>query len=183
MTEAAFLYQHDLTNQVKEGTCYKNPGNPSCIDLYLTNSPLSFQNTLSVFTGLFYFHKLVLTVLKMTFIKPKPKELFYRDYKHFNHEYFEKDLTCALSTFEKFNYQELDKTLKFSQYAPVKKKLVRASQTPYITKALCKAIMRRSKLETKYFKLKTNDILKANKKRKITAADYTNKKEKSSLKI
>ena len=52
-----------------------------------------------------------------------------------------------------------------------------------MTKALRKAIMRRSKLETKYFKLKTNDILKANKKRKITAADYTNKKEKSSLKI
>ena len=31
-----FHYQHDLTNLVKEGTCYKNPGNPSCIDLYLT---------------------------------------------------------------------------------------------------------------------------------------------------
>ena len=30
----SFLYQHDLTNLVEEGTCYKNPRNPSCIDLY-----------------------------------------------------------------------------------------------------------------------------------------------------
>ena len=28
----SFLYQHDLTNLVKEGTCYKNPRNPSYID-------------------------------------------------------------------------------------------------------------------------------------------------------
>ena len=30
----SFLYQHDLTNLVKKGTCYKNPGNPSCIDIF-----------------------------------------------------------------------------------------------------------------------------------------------------
>ena len=48
-----FLYQHNLTNLVKESTCYKNPRNPGCIDLYLTNSPLSFQNTSSGFTGAF----------------------------------------------------------------------------------------------------------------------------------
>ena len=185
MTEAAFFYQHDLTNLVKEGTFYKNPRNPSCIDLYLTNSPLSFQNTLSVFTGLSDFHKLVLTVLKTTFVKTKPKELFYRDYKHFNHEYFEKDLTCALSTFEKFNYQELDKTFIeiLNKHVPVKKKLVRASQTPYITKASPKAIMRRSELETKYFKLKTNDILKAYKKKEKLLQQTIQKREKSSLKI
>ena len=46
-----------------------------------------------------------------------------------------------------------------------------------MTKALRKAIMRRSELETKYFKLKTNDTLKK-KPTKITAADYTRKKEK-----
>ena len=161
-----FLYQHDLTNLVKEGTCYKNPGNPSCIDLYLTNSPLSFQNTSSVFTGLSDFHKLVLTVFKTTFIKSTPKKFFYRDYKHFNHECFEKELKCALSTFEKINYQEFDRTFIeiLNRYTPVKKKLVRANQAPYMTKALRKVIMRRSELETKHFKLKTNATLKAYKK-------------------
>ena len=162
----SFLYQHDLTNLVKEGSCYKNPRNPSCIDLYLTNSPLSFQNTSSVFTGLSDFHKLVLTVFKTTFVKSKPKEFFYRDYKHFYHECLEKDLKCALSTFEKIDYQEFDKTFIeiLKKHAPVKKKVVSANQAPYMTKALRKAIMRRSELETKYFKQKTSDTLKAYKK-------------------
>ena len=138
----SFLYQHDLTNLVKEGTYYKNPRNPSCIELYLTNSPLSFQNTLSVFTRLPDFHKLVLTVSKTTFVKSKPKELSYRDYKHFDHECFEKDLKYALSTFEKITYQEFEKTFIeiLNKHAPMKNKLVGARQAPYMTKALRKAI-------------------------------------------
>ena len=88
--------------------------------------PLSFQNTLSVFTGFSDFHKLVLTELKTIFVKSKPKELFfYRGYKHFNHECFEKDFKCALSTFEKTNYQEFNKTFVeiLERHAPVRKKL------------------------------------------------------------
>ena len=42
--------------------------------------------------------------------------------------------------------------------------LLRSNQDPYMTKALRKAIMRRSELETKYFKQKTSDTLKAYKK-------------------
>ena len=48
----SFLFQHDLTSLVKEGTFYKNSRKPRCVDLYLTNSPLNYQNTSSVFTGL-----------------------------------------------------------------------------------------------------------------------------------
>ena len=123
----SFLYQHDLTNLVKDCTCYKNPRNPNYISLYLINSQLSFQNISSVFTGLSDFHKLVLTVFKTTFVESKPKELSYRDYKHFNHEYFEKDLKYALSTFEKINYQEFEKTFIeiLNKHAPMKKLLGR----------------------------------------------------------
>ena len=176
----SLLYQHDLTNLVKEGTCYKNPGNPSCIDLYLTNNPLSFQNSSSVFTGLSHFHKLFLTVFKTTFVRSKPKEPFYRDHKHFNHEYFEKDLKCALSTFEKINYQEFDKTFTqiLNKHAPVKKKLTRAKEAPYMPKALRKAIVRRLELKTKYFKLKSNDTLKAYKKQKNYCSRLCKKERK-----
>ena len=41
----SFLYEYNLKNLIKEKTCFKNPENPSCIDLFLTNSPLSFQNS------------------------------------------------------------------------------------------------------------------------------------------
>ena len=41
--------------------CFKNPDNPSCIDLILTNCPNYFQNSSTFDTGLSDFHKLILT--------------------------------------------------------------------------------------------------------------------------
>ena len=38
-----FLYHHDLKNHVQGGTCFKIPEQPSCTDLFLTNSPLSLK--------------------------------------------------------------------------------------------------------------------------------------------
>ena len=43
-----FLFEHHAKNLVKEATCFKSIDNPSCIDLFITNSPLSFQNTTTV---------------------------------------------------------------------------------------------------------------------------------------
>ena len=40
----AFCETYSLSSLIKEPTCYKNPANPSCNDLILTNSPCSFQN-------------------------------------------------------------------------------------------------------------------------------------------
>ena len=79
-----FLYQHELKSLNKEATYYKNPNKPSCIDLILTNSPRSFFNTVTYFTGLSDCHKLVLSVFKTTFSKTRPKEMMYRDYKNFD---------------------------------------------------------------------------------------------------
>ena len=37
---SSFCDAFELTSLIKEPTCYKNPDNPSCIDLILTNKPL-----------------------------------------------------------------------------------------------------------------------------------------------
>ena len=69
-----FLYGYNSAkNIVKESTCFKNVLNPSCIDLFITNSPLSFQNTV-ISNGLSDFHKMVITVMKMSFKKHSPIE-------------------------------------------------------------------------------------------------------------
>ena len=81
---SSFLYQHELSSIVKESRYIKNASTPSCIDLFLTNTKLSFQHTLTVFCGLSDFHKLVMTLLKTTFSKNKPREIVYRNYKYFN---------------------------------------------------------------------------------------------------
>ena len=37
-----FIERYSLSSLIIESVCYKNPENPSCIDLFLTNSPNSF---------------------------------------------------------------------------------------------------------------------------------------------
>ena len=91
-----FLFEHNIRNLVKEPTCFKSIENPSCIDLFLTNTPQSFQNTTTITTGLSDFHKMVVTVLKTTFPKAKPKIIYYRDYKKFNLQEFRKELRNEL---------------------------------------------------------------------------------------
>ena len=41
-----FLLNFDLASLVKDPTCFKNPTNPSCIDLFLTNRKGYFKNTI-----------------------------------------------------------------------------------------------------------------------------------------
>ena len=68
-----FMYQHNLQSINKEPSCYKNPNNPSCTDLFLTNRPRSFYQTETFIAGLSDFHKFVLLILKTKFYKVKSK--------------------------------------------------------------------------------------------------------------
>ena len=62
-----FCGVYNLKSLIREPTCYKNPENPSCIDLILTNGPFNFQNSCVFETGLSDFHKIAVTVMKMHF--------------------------------------------------------------------------------------------------------------------
>ena len=59
-----FCELYNLENSIKDPTCYKNPNNPSSIDVILTNSKNSFQNSMAIETGLSDHHKMIITVLK-----------------------------------------------------------------------------------------------------------------------
>ena len=144
-----------MKNIVKESTCFKNVLNRSCIDLFITHSPLSFQNTIAVTNALSDFHKMVVTVIKMSFKKHSPVEGHYRDYKYFDWTKFKNNLNAKLS--EGISNYESFETIFIEV-------LLRANHPPYITKTLRKAIMRRSQLETKHLKSKTQTDLKLYKK-------------------
>ena len=77
---------YKLRNLVKHPTCFKNPENPSCIDLLLTNKPISFQTTTVVETGLFDFHNMIVAVMRMHFPKIKPRVIRYQKCKTFNND-------------------------------------------------------------------------------------------------
>ena len=90
-----FCESYGLKN-LKVPTCHKNPQNLSCIDLILTNSPLSFQSSGVIETGLSDFHKMTVTVMKTTFEKSDPKIIHYRDYRRYNSYSFRQDLLPTL---------------------------------------------------------------------------------------
>ena len=146
-----FLCDYDAKNIVKDKTCFKNIENPSCIDLIITNSIYSFQNTKAITTGLSDFHKMVVTVLKTTFQKSKPREIIYRDYSKFNEQTFRENLKEPFIENNTLDYNEFEEIFLrvLNAHAPLKKKVVRANNMPYMTKTL-----RRSALEKKYYKTK-----------------------------
>ena len=68
-----FCESYGLKNLIKAPTSHKNPQNPSCIDLILRNSLLSFQSSGVIETELSNFHKMIVTAMKATFQKLDPK--------------------------------------------------------------------------------------------------------------
>ena len=91
-----FLNTFKAKNLVKENTCFKNLENPSCIDLFITNSVQSFIHTTTICTGLSDFHKMIVTVLKTTFPKAKSNIIAYRDFSKFSENNFQNDLKRML---------------------------------------------------------------------------------------
>ena len=146
----------------------------------MTNDSLAFQNTATTFTGLSDCHKLVLTVLKTTFSKNKPKELFYRDYKKFNFSDFNDELKTIFSRNTVGSCHQSDQIFLnvLDKHAPMKRKLLRANHSSYISKPLQKAIMRRSHLEKVYSKNKSEKSFKAYKKVKIFCSRLYKKERK-----
>ena len=92
-----FLFEMNAKHIFKEPTRYKSLSNPSCIDLVITNTSSSFQNTKAISTGLSDFHKMVITVSKQTFQGFSPKELVYRDNKNSDRLTFKRELEEKLN--------------------------------------------------------------------------------------
>ena len=89
-------------SSVNEPTCYKNPLNTSCIDLFFTNNVKSFQKTFVSETGLSDFRKLMGTMVNSHIPKQKPN---INKYKHFNKNKFEKKILNKLSNCNKKIFQ------------------------------------------------------------------------------
>ena len=53
-----FCKSYSFNSLIKQPTCFKNPKNPSCIDLILTSKPRSFQTKCVIETGLSDFHRI-----------------------------------------------------------------------------------------------------------------------------
>ena len=88
----SFCESYGLKSLVKETKMLQKSGKP-LIDLIMTNNLLSFQNSCVLETSLSdYFHKMTVSVMKMTFTKLKPRAIRCSDYKIFCHDKFKQSL-------------------------------------------------------------------------------------------
>ena len=145
-----FCETYNLINLINEPTCFKNPFNPSSIDVILTNRSKRFQDSKAIETGLSDHHKMTITVLKTFFQKQSPLVIKYRDFRKFNQNVFRNELLRQLNNinFNDITYETFETTFLnlFNLHAPMKEKYVRANNAPFMNKNLSKAVMTRSRL-------------------------------------
>ena len=94
---SSFCELYEVKIIIHQSICYKSPTNPSCIDLFLTNSPNSSQKSAVVETGLSDFHKLIITVMKSYSPKPTPNIVTYINYTNFEKNKFIDEISFNLT--------------------------------------------------------------------------------------
>ena len=136
-----FVDCFSLENLINEPTCFK--GNPSCIDLIITNRKSYFKSTCVTVTGISDFHKLTAVSLKSQILKAPPKIKYYRNYKSFDENKFKEDLKSQLDSIETLEYSLFESIFinVLNTHAPLHTKPVRANNHQFMTKALRKAII------------------------------------------
>ena len=103
----------------------------------LTNRPNCFQKTSTVVTDLRDFHKMIISCLKTTFKKIRPKKIIFRDYKKFDEHIFLYDIDQQMikGKFykEKNMYESFSGTFKaiVNKHAPLKEKNCQRKQCTF----------------------------------------------------
>ena len=110
---------------------------------------------------------MVATTFEMSFLKNKPIQGTYQQTKHFDTEEFRPELISELSKIgsDQTSFDDTFNTV-LNKHALIKMRLLRANHKPYVTKAMRKAIMKRSELAIKYHRAPTDENLSAWKKHK-----------------
>ena len=127
---------------------------------------------------------MMVTVMRKTFKKVRPRIINYRSFKHFSNEAFRISVEKKLSREVYVNKNKgLERFCKITmdtlnKVAPIKRKYARGSQMPFMTKELSKEIMARSRLRNKYLTDKTvkNRVLYTQQRNKCVALLRNTKK-------
>ena len=99
------------------------------------------------------------TVMKMYYAKQKPSIVHYHKFKDFCNNSFIKDTELLLSKLcdqqnVPFKILKESVNITLDKHAPLKKRYVRANQSPFMYKKLSKEVMKRSRLRNKFLNTK-----------------------------
>ena len=174
-----------LANLISSSTCFKSLSGTS-IDVFLTNRTRRFHNTAIRETGISDHHKLITSFFRSHFERIPPKKNEYRNYNKFDIKNVLRDLHQEMIQGEMYKYNN-DMYSTFSdvfrsvldRHAPLKMKMIRGNQGPFMTKQLSKAIMNRSKLRNRYIKWISRENFLDYKKAKNTCNNLNKSAKKS----
>ena len=115
-----------------------------------------FENAKTYETGSSDFHKLVLSIMKLSYKKRPPHMIKYRDYTKFSNEHFKNSSNENLANNSELDYNSFEEIILnlLSSQAPFKNRVVPANQRVFMNKEIHKAIMVRSRLRINFLKKK-----------------------------
>ena len=127
--------------------------------MFLTNRSRSFHNMAIIEIGISDHHKLITSFFRSHFERSPRIKAEHRNYKKFDVTNFLRDLDQEMIQGEMYKYNN-DMYSTFSdvfrsvldRHAPLKRKMIRGNQAPFMTKQLSKVIMNRSKLRNRNIK-------------------------------
>ena len=94
-------------------------------------------------------------MFKSSFYKLQPRKIIYRNYKRFNNELYVAEVSKTLSQLQNvYIYENLEFCLLsiLNRHAPLKEKVVRGNDKPFLSKKIRKEIYVRSRLKNKFNK-------------------------------
>ena len=179
---ADFMTLFNLESLINTPTCFHSE-KPRCIDLIITNKKGLLKNSKTFEVGISDHHNLILTAMRSQYIQGNPKIKFYRDYKSFNFESFHNELNELLKSEKDINYSLLENIFLqvLNVHAPVKKKIQRFNNNPFMTKQLRKGIMHRSRLKNVFNKNRTPKNWDSYKKQRNFCVNLLRKTKKEYL--
>ena len=151
-----FMDTHGMTNLIKGPTCFKKPDG-TLLDVIVTSNNKRFLTSGSFNTGLSDFHHLIYGILRTGFPRAAPRTVYYRSYKNFNSESYKNDLDQApfhvMEIFDDIDdsvwyFDTLQKDI-LNSHAPLKSRIIRPNQPPFMNAALRKAAHRKAQLHNR----------------------------------
>ena len=148
----------DLECLIKKPTCFQS-SNPTCVDLILTKKKEFFKNADVIEVVISDHYNQIVRALESLLLKGNAKTKLYQDRNSFNIDHFKEDLDNNLknnSITEYSHFQNIFLEI-LHKHAPIRKKILRFNDNPFMTKALRKAIMHKLKLKNIFHKTRPKE--------------------------
>ena len=129
----------DLECLIKKQSCFQS-SNPTSIDLIFTSKKEFVKNTDVIEAGISNNHSLTVTALKSVLLKGNAKTKLYWDCDSFIIDHFKEDLDNNLKNNSITEYSHFQNVFLeiLHKHAPIKKKILRFNNNPFMTKPLKK---------------------------------------------